>query len=262
MKRKPAPFCPEAFPEELRSFVSRFSLHDSSCSKEARVWMLEGNERFFLKSAAAGALKTEADMTRYFYRKGLGAEVVDYLSGEQDWLLTRAVPGEDCTCPRYWDDPKRLCDTTASLLRHLHEQDFSGCPVTDRCTDYIATARKNHEIGFCDLELFPEQDWGFSSMEEAWKIVEENGKYLKNDTLLHGDYCLPNIMLDDWRFTGFIDVGRGGVGDRHIDIFWGVWTLCFNLKTNAYYDRFLDVYGREKVEPEMLRTIAAFEVFG
>lgn len=79
--------------------------------------------------------------------------------------------------------------------------------------------------------------------------------------LLHGDYCLPNILLDDWKFSGFIDLGGSGVGDRHIDIFWGVWTLFFNLKSNAYYERFLDTYGREAVEPEILRTVAAFEVF-
>lgn len=262
MKRKALPFCPEHFPEELRSFICRFSLYDSSCSPDARVWMLEGTERFFLKSAAAGTLMTEADMTRYFHGKGLGAEVVNYLPLENDWLLTRAIPGEDCTFPQYWEDPKRLCDTTASLLRQLHELDFRDCPITDRCSSYLAAAQKNHDIGFCDLDLFPEQNWGFSTQEEAWKIVTENGKSLKNDALLHGDYCLPNILLDDWKFTGFIDLGRSGVGDRHIDIFWGVWTLNFNLKTNRFYDRFLDVYGREKLEPEMLRTIAAFEVFG
>ena len=29
----------------------------------------------------------------------------------------------------------------------------------------------------------------------------------------------------------------------------------------AYYDRFLDAYGRDRLEPELLRTVAAFEVF-
>lgn len=262
MKRKPVSSGPEDFPEELRSLFGRFSVYDSSCSPEARVWMLEGRERFFLKSSAAGTLRTEAEMTRYFHGKGLGAEVLHYLSGGKDWLLTRAVPGEDCTFPQYWEDPRRLCDTTASLLRQLHEMDFTDCPVRDRCSAYIATAQKNHDVGSWDLNLFPEQDWGFSSVEAAWKVVEENGKYLKNDALLHGDYCLPNILLNDWKFSGFIDLGRGGAGDRHIDLFWGVWTLYFNLRTNAYYDRFLDVYGRDKIEPEMLRTVAAFEVFG
>ena len=92
--------------------------------------------------------------------------------------------------------------------------------------------------------------------------MRENGENLHPEVLLHGDYCLPNIILNGWDFSGFIDLDCAGVGDRHIDLFWGVWTLFYNLKTNAYYDRFLDVYGRELIEPELLRTVAAFEVFG
>ena len=80
--------------------------------------------------------------------------------------------------------------------------------------------------------------------------------------LLHGDYCLPNIILNGWKLSGFIDVGSGGVGDRHIDIFWGAWTLWFNLKTDRYRSRFLDAYGRDKADEEILAVIAAAEVFG
>jgi kanamycin kinase len=69
-------------------------------------------------------------------------------------------------------------------------------------------------------------------------------------------------MLDNWRFSGFIDVGNGGIGDRHVDLFWGAWTLNFNLGTDAYKDRFLDAYGRDLVNEDALRTIAAAEVFG
>ena len=82
------------------------------------------------------------------------------------------------------------------------------------------------------------------------------------DVLLHGDYCLPNVMLDDWAFAGFIDLGNGGVGDRHIDLFWGSWTLWFNLKTKEYTDYFLDAYGREAVDPEKLFLIECAEAFG
>ena len=69
-------------------------------------------------------------------------------------------------------------------------------------------------------------------------------------------------MLNDWKLSAFIDVGYGGVGDRHIDIFWGIWTLGFNLKTNKYHERFLDAYGRDKVDEALLRVVAAAEVFG
>ncbi|MBQ3193998.1 MAG: aminoglycoside 3'-phosphotransferase [Oscillospiraceae bacterium] len=249
------------FPEELHVLLEHGSVFDSSCSKAARVFYLDAEGGLFLKTAAAGSLKTEADMTRYFHEKKLSTEVVCYLTDDHDWLLTRRIPGEDCVFPAYLDDPKRLCDTLAQLLRQLHETSFEGCPVPNRCDAYRKTARRNYAAGFCDLSLFPEK-WGFASAEEAWAIVQANGNHLKNDTLLHGDYCLPNILLDDWRFSGFIDLDSSGVGDRHIDLFWGVWTLFFNLKTNVYYDRFLDAYGRERIEPELLRTVAAFEVFG
>ena len=101
-----------------------------------------------------------------------------------------------------------------------------------------------------------------ATVESAWRIAEEHHDTLKNEVLLHGDYCLPNVMLDSWRFSAFIDLGNGGVGDRHIDLYWGVWTLAFNLGTDAYGDRFLDAYGRDMVETEKLRAVAAFEVFG
>ena len=257
MKRTPVTVNPADFPEEFHSLLAQSRVYDSSCSREARVFFLD--KGFYLKTAAPGALKTEAEMTRYFYDKGLGAEVLAYLPREQDWLLTRAVPGEDCT--HYTHDPKRLCDTLAQLLRQLHETDVTGCPVTDRCGANYHRAEANRRRGFCDLALFPE-GWSFASPEEAWTEVTANGSLLKNEVLLHGDYCLPNILLKDWKFSGFIDLDSSGIGDRHIDLFWAVWTLNYNLKTNAYYDRFLDVYGRDVLIPEKLRTVAAFEVFG
>lgn len=262
MKRKPVFTDPGQFPDSLRPLVETHRLYDSSCSQDARVWFLEGRDNLFLKTGPAGSLKQESVVTRFYHGIKLGPEVLGYFSGERDWLLTTALPGEDCTFHEYQADPRRLCDTTASLLRQLHDTPHEGCPVPDHRKGYLDAIIRNHAAGFCDLQLFPEKDWGFSSSQEAWKIVEAQSKYFQNDTLLHGDYCLPNILLDNWNFSGFIDVGRGGVGDRHIDIFWGVWTLFFNLKTNAYYDRFLDVYGRDRIEPEMLRLVAACEIFG
>jgi len=149
----------------------------------------------------------------------------------------------------------------AELLRRLHETDAAGCPVSDRCGSYYRRAEENRRKSFCDLALFPES-WSFTSETEAWSEIERNGTFLQNEVLLHGDYCLPNILLDDWDFSGFIDLDCSGIGDRHIDLFWGLWTLNYNLKTNAFYDRFLDVYGRDVLIPEKLRTVAAFEVFG
>ena len=261
MKRIPVEISVCDFPEAFHSFLEGAAVFDSSCSANAQVWFLDKGEGFYLKAAPKGSLRREAALTGFFHEKGLAAEVLAYESLEKDWLLTCRVPGEDCTYGPYLDDPVRLCDTTAELLRTLHETDPAGCPVPNQTANYLALARQNHAAGQWDLRYhFP--DWAFQSPEEAWAAAEENGKYLKADTLLHGDYCLPNIMLDNWRFSGFIDLDHGGVGDRHVDLFWGIWSLWYNLKSHRYRERFLDAYGREAVSLELLRTVAAFEVFG
>ena len=262
MKRVLLKGLPSGLPQEMEAFVRGAAIYDSSCSPEARVYYVERDGGYYLKTCGAGTLKREAEMTSYFHRKGMGAEVVSYLSLETaDWMLTSAVPGEDCTHGQYLADPQRLCDTLAQRLRWLHELDFSDCPVQDRMGEYLSAVDENYRTGRYDTSAFPDS-FGYRSAEEAWRVLENGRSEFRGDVLLHGDYCLPNVMLKDWQFSGFIDVGNGGVGDRHVDLFWGVWTLWFNLKTHRYADRFLDAYGRDRVETEMLRTVAAAEVFG
>lgn len=249
------------FPTEYRALLQNSAVFDSSCSPEARVWFIEKDGGYFLKRAAKGQLEREAILTRYFHQKQLAAEVLSYRRSDHDWLLTRRIAGEDCTHQEYLADPKRLCDTLAEHLQMLHSLEHIHCPIPDHTARYLATATENHKTGHYDTSLFPD-NWGYRSAGEAWSVVERYGSCLCTDTLLHGDYCLPNIILEDWQFRGFIDLGNGGVGDRHVDIFWGIWTLFFNLKTEAYTSRFLDAYGRSHIDTDMLKVIAAIEVFG
>lgn len=261
MERKPISPDLSVIPEAFHSILTGAPVFDSSCSPEARVLFVDRDGGYYLKSAPAGALKMEAAMTGYFHNKGVSTEVLAYETDADDWLLTRRVPGEDCTHGMYLAQPERLCDILGQRLRLLHEMTFDGCPVPDRMESYRELAEQNYRTGKFDNSHFPDS-FGYASAEEAWSVITRQGHLLKSDTLIHGDYCLPNVMLDDWRFSGFIDVGNGGVGDRHIDLFWGIWSLGFNLKTDRYADRFLDAYGRDRVETELLRIVAAYEVFG
>ncbi len=254
-------FDEKKYPEIFRGILQNAKLYDSSCSPEAEVIFIDKEEGYFIKTSSKNSLKTEADMTEYFFRKGLAAEVIAYVSEESDWLLTKKIYGNDLICEKYLDNPKLLCDLFAEKLCFLHSLDFEGCPVPNQTERYLAKAKFNKIHGLYDKSHFPDS-FGYKNEEEAWSVVENYGFLLKNDTLIHGDYCLPNIIFDNWNFSGFIDLGNGGVGDRHVDVFWGIWTLFFNLKTNNYKNRFIDAYGRNKIEEEMLRIVSAIEVFG
>ena len=264
MKRRQIASIDRPMPPSIESFARGVRILDSSCSPEAKVYFLDREGGYYVKTAPRGTLAREATMTEYFHKKGLGAQVLEYVSADGDWLLTRAIRGEDCTHPCYLAEPERLCDLLAHQLRALHEIEASDCPVQDRMTEYLALADENFAAGRGDLSLFERGASGFSfrSADEAYAVLREGRDALRKDVLLHGDYCLPNIMLDEWKLSGFVDVGNGGVGDRHVDLFWGTWTLAYNLKTDRYRNRFLDAYGRDRIDEALLRVIAAAEVFG
>ena len=251
----------DEFPTPFVGYLQGSAVYDSSCSPEARVFFIDRDGGYYLKCSPKGTLAREATMTDYFHKKGLSVPVLEYLSLEQDWMLTPRLRGEDCTHPDYLADPKRLCDLLATRLRALHEIPADDCPVQDRMAEYFATLRNNYEKGQIDLSYLSEHCRGFTS-EQAYALAMQGEEALCDRSLLHGDYCLPNILLDGWRFSGFIDLGNGGVGDRHVDLFWGVWTLQFNLGTNAFADRFLDAYGRDAVCEELLDVVSAAECFG
>ena len=262
MKHQPITVLPFDLPHELAPLLSGARIYDSSSSADARVYFLDKDEGYYLKRAARGELAREAQLTAFFHSLGLGPQVVRYASTDtHDLLLTVRLNGEDGVHPKHLAEPKRLCDVFATALRALHETKVLDCPVPNRTQNYIDTVYENARRGQFDLSLFGDEH-PFRSAEEALRVFEDGKGALSCDVLLHGDYCLPNIVLSDFRPTGFIDLGCGGIGDRHIDVFWGLWTLWYNLGTHALDERFLDAYGRDAVRTELLKVIAAAEIFG
>ena len=151
MKKTKLLTIPGNIPERLLPLLLEVPVWDSSCSPEARVLFIEKEGGLYLKSAAAGTLSREAEMTRFFHSRGMGTEVIDYFTeADQDWLLTVAVKGEDLTHEFYTSNPERLCDALAERLRLLHECPTDGCPVPNHTAEYLARAAENYKNGVYD----------------------------------------------------------------------------------------------------------------
>ena len=252
---------PIELPNEIERLIQGAKVYDSSCNSSAQVLFIDKHEGYYLKIGEKGTLARERLMTDYFASKGLGARVLHFSGNSKDYLLTTRVQGEDCTSEKYVAEPKKLCDVLATELRKLHELDFSDCPVKNKMQEYFALAENNYHLGNYDKSHFPD-NFGYKNEAEAYAVFNEGKSALAENVLLHGDYCLPNVVLNDWKLSAFIDVGGAGIGDRHIDLFWALWSLAFNLQTDKYRERFIDAYGRDKVDEEKLKIIGAIEVFG
>jgi len=53
--------------------------------------------------------------------------------------------------------------------------------------------------------------------------------YIPGESLVHGDACLPNIVVADDGPAGYIDLGDTGVGNVEVNLSAAVWSLQYNL---------------------------------
>ena len=238
-------------PAAITNWINAAPLTENSGQSGAQTYFIDGDKPAYLKIAPKGQLKKAADMQSYFASKDLSADMCLYESLDRDYLIVSAIAGEDGVSDKHVAQPARLAEQFGLSLKRLHATSLADCPEQNRMAAW--------------LDMVPDADFRQDHLDELSHIIGKvdaasaraeilaNRDIIKTDALIHGDYCLPNIILDNWRFSGFIDIADAGVGDRHYDIAWGLWTIAWNLKLSKYADVFLDAYGRDQIDMDRLR---------
>jgi kanamycin kinase len=240
-----------SLPDELIEWIDHAPVYESSGQSGARTVYVDRDGGAYLKIAVSGSLVLASQMQTFFSKHKMSSPVLRYLSADRDYMITAPVKGEDGTSEKYLAEPDRLSEIFGRSLRLLHEVDIVDCPIKDRMSRLIRMAGSTP---FVQTHLDDIAQYiGAVCADDSLAEILAMGGLLKEDVLIHGDYCLPNIILNNWAFEGFIDVADGGVGDRHYDLAWGLWTLNWNLKTPKYGQRFLDAYGWDRIDKDRLR---------
>lgn len=173
----------------------------------------------------------EAERLAWLRKAGLpGPELVDVgISDEMQWLVMTEVPGRSGADP--WPAYRRnaVIDAIADMLRLLHASAVARCPFRADLATLRTTA-------------------GAEALEPTWPSTEDL-------VVTHGDYCLPNMLLDPDTLApaGFIDLGELGVADRYRDLAAGAMSIG-NDDLNPQYDqshvaRFFARYGADPADP-------------
>ncbi len=76
----------------------------------------------------------------------------------------------------------------------------------------------------------------------------------RGHVLIHGDYCLPNVLVHGGRLSAVIDLGLAGLGNPETDLAAGVWTLQYNFG-KGYARAFLDAYGWPPMTAEAIEKL-------
>lgn len=240
-----------SLPDEIIKWIGHSTIYESSGHSGAKTLYIDRDDGAYLKIAECGTLHRSYVMQNFFYQQKLSAPVINYISADQDYLITTAIKGENGTAKKYISNPKRLSEVFAQSLRFLHDINVTDFPLEDKMTALIKSA-ETASISQSHLDNISEYI-GTVDAKAAGEEIGLKRKLLKNDVLIHGDYCLPNILFDNWKLKGFIDLADSGIGDRHYDLAMGLWTLTHNLKTQKYGHHFLDAYGWDDVDEDRLR---------
>jgi aminoglycoside 3'-phosphotransferase II len=169
----------------------------------------------------------------------------------QRYLLTSEIPGTDATDARWLADPARLVALLAEGLRHIHRQPVADCPFDQRLAAELARAAANVAAGTVDADDFDAERAGRSPAALLAEL-QATRPPAEDLVLIHGDYCLPNVVIKDWALSGFIDLGRCGVADRYHDLAQAARSVRRNLGVR-WVAPFFAAYGIREPDEAQLR---------
>ena len=148
----------------------------------------------------------------------------------QDWLLMTRIRGKELCKPEVMSRPALLLDCMAEALHTLWAIPVEDCPFERTVADNLAHAEAAILAGCFDSSDCEPETFGPGGFESPKALLD----WLKSNmpgqdrVVTHGDFCLPNLFTDGKRFTGFIDVGNTGAGDRWTDLALGWRSLKHN----------------------------------
>lgn len=202
----------------------------------AQVFRLESpnRETLYLKmvlAPATASLRGEAERLTWLHGKVPAPKVLEFHEdAEGAHLLTTAVPGSALIAFNDASDAvkRHLAARLGEALARLHTVDVTGCPFV-----HVAEHESNPTPSF--------------EREEARRaeIMDELRSRLPapaTPVLLHGDPCLPNVIVMNDELSGFVDLGSAELGDPRNDLVLALWSLEYNYGA-GWGETLLEAYG-------------------
>jgi len=144
-------------------------------------------------------------------------------------------------------------------MRQLHGVDATRCPFDRRLARTLPEAAARLATGRVDLDDFDHPG------DDPYELLAWLQSHIPADEDLvftHGDYCLPNILIDpaQRRISGYIDWSRAGVADRYQDLALAARSLAYNLGPGVEAHMW-EAYGLSQPDDDKLTYYRTLDEF-
>jgi streptomycin 3"-kinase len=198
-----------------------------SGESSARVFVSTDGARYAKVATGdqVAALAGERDRVRWAAARGIhGPRLLGWAEAPDGAVLTTsAVAGTPADQVRP-DQAHQAWANIVAAVAALHDVPAGDCPFDRGLRTMYPLARDVVARGAVRREfLRPEQEsrTGHDLLAElAAELPVRQEQEAADQVVCHGDLCLPNILLDPETLavSGFVDLGRLGVADRHADL--------------------------------------------
>ena len=162
-------------------------------------------------------------------------------NADKEFLLLSALPGSDAASLADGDLSTDIVRLLATGMRTVHEVPVDECPFDRSLEGEIERVRFNVVNGLVDEDEIEDQHQG-KSAQDLFELLLSTRPADEDLVFTHGDYSLPNVLIDGTEIAGFVDWSRAGVGDRYKDIALVVRSLRSNPGEHLERDLF-QAYG-------------------
>jgi aminoglycoside phosphotransferase len=161
------------------------------------------------------------------------------------YLLLSEVRGVPAIDDSLKTGSPRVVEQLVEGLKMIHALPVENCPFRAPLADKIEAARERMLKNQVAEDDFDDERLGRSAVEVFREMIASVPPNL-DSVFTHGDYCVPNVILDGNRLSGFVDWAEAGIADPFQDLALLVRSVGDNFG-KEYQKRVCELYG---IEPD------------
>jgi aminoglycoside phosphotransferase len=147
----------------------------------------------------------------------------------------------------------------AKALKQLHSLVIDKDALHQDLTSRVLQARYNIENDLVDTSYLQPENQGIS-FDKLFKNLMAIQPTTHEQVFTHGDYCFDNLIFDMEKFSGFIDLDKGGVADKYQDIALAVRSIRDDLD-ESLVDLFFVEYGLSEIDHRKITFYTLLDEF-
>lgn len=163
------------------------------------------------------------------------------------------MPGLDASSEAVKNNPTEIVEIVAHGLRTIHEISIEDCPFDKSMKQLMKIIKTKYQRGLLNSSL---DESNVHGLIEELEVYFSDGQ--EDLVFTHGDFSMPNVIINNKRIEGYLDLGNCGVADRYYDLAVAENSIIRNYGI-TYIELFHNSYGLNKVDRQRIENYKLIE---